>query len=261
MGGHPAPGVVQVVQLGLGQPHPAPQDDLRDELAPAAGESDGEPLLELGAVLPRLVQGLPAAVLEDVSVGGEEPLEGVPHLDDGHLGLVVEGAGAGGGAVRDVGRVDPVLREEHLPGGGVVLYTELYCTVLHIIILYLPGGGAALEGVADEVAAVLQPEEGSRALVVLQRLLVDGPVLHPRLVTQHGAGLLQLGPPPRQPLSVVDVSELGPRVWVLELAELGVVVVVEHHEHHQQRSEDRVGSAVLPVELSTELREIPQCPE
>ena len=105
------------------------------------------------------------------------------------------------------------------------------------------------------MAAVLQPEEGSRALVVLQRLLVDGPVLHPRLVTQHGAGLLQLGPPPRQPLSVVDVSELVPRVWVLELAELGVVVVVEHHEHHQQRSEDRVGSAVLPVELSTGHRE------
>ena len=71
--------------------------------------------------------------------------------------------------------------------------------------------------------------------------------------------LLQLGPPPRKPLPVVDVSELVPRVWVLELAELGVVVVVEHHEHHQQRSQDRVGSAVLPVELSTELREIPQC--
>ena len=45
--------------------------------------------------------------------------------------------------------------------------------------------------------------------------------------------LLQLGPPPRQPLPVVDVSELVPRVWVLELAELEVVVVVEHHEHHQ----------------------------
>ena len=132
MGGHPAPGVVQVVQLGLGQPHPAPQDDLRDELAPAAGEGDGEPLLELGAVLPRLVQGLPAAVLEDVSVGGEEPLEGVPDLDNGHLGLVVEGAGAGGGAVSDVGRVDPVLREEHLPGGGAVPYcTVLYCTALY----------------------------------------------------------------------------------------------------------------------------------
>ena len=132
---------------------------------------------------------------------------------------------------------------------------ELYRTVPYCIILYLPGGGAALEVVADEVAAVLQPEEGSRALVVLQRLLVDGPVLHPRLVTQHGAGLLQLGPPPRQPLPVVDVSVLAPRVWVLELAELGVVVVVEHHEHHQQSSEDRVGSAVLPVELSTGLRE------
>ena len=65
----------------------------------------------------------------------------------------------------------------------------MYCTVL-----YLPGGGAALEGVADEVAAVLQPEEGSRALVVLQRLLVNGPLLHPRLVTQHGAGLLWRSP-------------------------------------------------------------------
>ena len=138
--------------------------------------------------------------------------------------------------------------------------TILYCTVLYCTVLYLPGGGAALEGVADEVAALLQPEEGAGALVVLQRLLVDGPVLHPRPVTQQGAGLLQLGPPPRQPLPVVDVSVLVPGVGALQLAELGVVVVVEHHEHHQQRGQDRVGSAVSPVQLSTGLCET-QCSE
>ena len=109
------------------------------------------------------------------------------------------------------------------------------------------------------MAALLQPEEGAGALVVLQRLLVDGPVLHPRLGTQQGAGLLQLGPPPRQPLPVVDVSVRVPGVGVLELAELGVVVVVEHHEHHQQRGQDRVGSTVSPVQLSTGLREISLC--
>ena len=57
-------------------------DDLLDKLCPSFIEEPSEELLQPRVAGIRLIQTFPTSGLEDMSVGGEQPLEGMSHLED-----------------------------------------------------------------------------------------------------------------------------------------------------------------------------------
>ena len=57
-------------------------DDLLHKLCPGFIEELGEELLQLRVPRGHLIQTFPTSGLEDVSVGGDQPLEGMSHLED-----------------------------------------------------------------------------------------------------------------------------------------------------------------------------------
>ena len=86
------------------------------------------------------VQRLPATVLEDMAPGGEEALQGVPHLnrvlgvravtqavwrDLEQAQLQVGRAGVGDGAVSQVGSGDVIFSKEEAPRGRTTLKYQL----------------------------------------------------------------------------------------------------------------------------------------
>ena len=57
-------------------------DDLLHKLCPGFIKEPGEELLQPRVARIRLIQTFPTSSLEDMSVGGDQPLEGMSHLED-----------------------------------------------------------------------------------------------------------------------------------------------------------------------------------
>ena len=100
--------------------------------------------LDLGVTRIDLIQAFPAPGLEDMPVGGDQPLKGMSDLEDLDVRMI---------------RAQPssfvivtVVTVEGLAVRNVVLTEE-----------NVPGRGAGLENVADEMVSLVQSEVGSSA--------------------------------------------------------------------------------------------------
>ena len=100
--------------------------------------------LHLGVTRIDFIQAFPAPGLEDMPVGGDQPLKGMSDLEDLDVRMI---------------RAQPssfvivtVVTVEGLAVRNVVLTEE-----------NVPGRGAGLENVADEMASLVQSEVGSSA--------------------------------------------------------------------------------------------------
>ena len=119
-------------------------DDLLHKLCPGFIEESGEKLLQLRVPRGCLIQTFPASGLEDMPVGGDQPLKWMSDLEDLDVRMI---------------RAQPssfvivtVVTVEGLAVRNVVLTEE-----------NVPGRGAGLENVADEMVSLVQSEVGSSA--------------------------------------------------------------------------------------------------
>ena len=160
-----------VPQVVLSDGETVLDDDLLHKLGPGFVEELSEELLQPRVPRIHLIQTFPTSGLEDMSVGGDQPLKGMSDLEDVDVRFT---------------RAQPpssitvtVVTVKRLDVGNLIFSEE-----------NVPRGGAALQNVADEMISLVEREAGSCTGMGGLTLIVESLVLQPQGIVEIPAHFL-----------------------------------------------------------------------